>query len=610
MTGRIGLAWMMMTFLVAGGTMTASGQSTVLQPSKSAPAGTSIKKSADRKVSKRKAGGGDELIFAPTSGDRYENSFRLAPKHFLVDQKAIWTSPAHVGVPEATWLVPVGGVAAGLFATDSGFSRQLSHSTDTLNRYRHVSDYGIGAMAGVAGGAYLLGLVTHNEHQRETGFLSGEAAVDSLVATEAIKYMTRRERPLVDNANGQFWNGGDSFPSEHSAAAWSIAGIVGHEYPSLPVKLLAYGAATAVSVSRIKAEQHFPSDVLVGSALGWLVSHYVYGEHHNPDLAGGPWRLIGIRPDRPEHWQAKSMGSPYVPLDSWIYPALLRLAALGYIQSDIEGMRPWTRMECARLVEEAGDNLEDDEFAPKLADNLYRPLEREFASEINLLGGGDNASVRLESVYTRATGISGQPLTDGYHFGQTITNDYGRQYEEGFNNVSGFSGWASDGPFVAYMQGEYQHAPSAPALALGARQFIAGADGPLPLPPATDTPSVNHFQLLDAYVAMNFENWQLSFGKQSLWWGPGEGGPMMFSDNAAPVEMLRLNRVSPFRLPSILGWMGPIRFELFLGQLSGHDFMDVNDTNLVGQWARPLSRQPFIHGEKLSFKPTSNFEFG
>ncbi|MHB8486143.1 MAG: capsule assembly Wzi family protein [Candidatus Acidiferrales bacterium] len=610
MTGRIGLIWMMMAFLVASGTITASGQSTAPQPSKSAPASTSIKKSADRKVSKRKAGVGDELIFTPPSSDRYENSFRLAPKHFLFDQKAMWTSPAHVGVPEATWLVPVAGVAAGFFATDSGFSRQLSHSTDTLNRYRHISDYGIGAMAGAAGGAYLLGLATHNEHQRETGFLSGEAAVDSLVATEAIKYMTRRERPLVDNANGQFWNGGDSFPSEHSAAAWSIAGIVAHEYPSLPVKLLAYGAATAVSVSRIKAEQHFPSDVLVGSALGWLISHYVYGEHHNPDLAGGPWELIGIRPDRPEHWQAKSMGSPYVPLDSWIYPALLRLAALGYIQSDIEGMRPWTRMECARLVEEAGDNLEDNESAPKLADNLYSSLEREFAQEINLLGGGDNARVRLESVYTRVTGISGQPLTDGFNFGQTIINDNGRPYEEGFNNVSGFSGWASDGPFVAYMQGEYQHAPSAPALALGARQFIAGADGPLPVPPGTDTPAVNHFQLLDAYVAMNFENWQLSFGKQSLWWGPSEGGPMLFSDNAAPVEMLRLNRVTPFRLPSVLSWMGPIRLELFLGQLSGHEFMDVDNTNLVGQWGRPLGRQPFIHGEKLSFKPTSNFEFG
>jgi hypothetical protein len=34
-----------------------------------------------------------------------------------------------------------------------------------------------------------------------------------------------------------------------------------------------------------------------------------------------------------------------------------------------------------------------------------------------------------------------------------------------------------------------------------------------------------------------------------------------------------------------------------------------SDTNLVGQNGRPLGRQPFLHGEKLSFKPTANFEF-
>ncbi|MGH9728167.1 MAG: capsule assembly Wzi family protein [Candidatus Acidiferrales bacterium] len=550
------------------------------------------------------------MSFASSSGDGYENSFRLAPKHFLLDQKAMWTGPAHIGVPEATWLVPVAGLAAGLFATDSGFSRQLSHSTNTLNRYQHISDYGVGAMGGIAGGAYLLGLVTHNEHQRETGFLSGEAAIDSLAATEAIKYMTRRERPLVDHANGQFWHGGDSFPSEHSAAAWSIAGIIAHEYPSPVVKILAYGAATAVSVSRIKTEQHFPSDVLVGSALGWLVSHYVYREHHNPDLTGGPWELMGIQPDRPGHWQARSMGSPYVPLDSWIYPALLRLAALGYIKSDIEGMRPWTRMECARLVEEAGDNVGEGSPNSREPGQLYNDLEREFAKEINLLGGGDNRNLRLESVYTRLTSISGKPLTDGYHFGQTIINDYGRPYQEGFNNVTGFSGWASDGPFVAYVRGEYQHAPSAPALALGARQFIATADTPLPVPPATDTPTTNRFRLLDAYLAMNFENWQFSFGKQSLWWGPGESGAMMFSDNAEPVDMFRINRVSPLRLPWILGLMGPTRWEFFLGRLSGHDFVLGSSTGLIGQWGLALNDQPFIVGQRLDFKPTQNFEFG
>jgi membrane-associated phospholipid phosphatase len=142
-------------------------------------------------------------------------------------------------------------------------------------------------MAAGGSGIYLLGLMSHNEHERESGFLSGEAAVDSLLEVEALKYATRRERPLTANASGQFWHGGTSFPFEHAAEAWSIAGVIAHEHPNPFVKLLSYGAATAISASRVTAKQHFPSDVLIGSALGYLAGYYVYREHHNPELSGG-----------------------------------------------------------------------------------------------------------------------------------------------------------------------------------------------------------------------------------------------------------------------------------------------------------------------------------
>ncbi|MFI5128174.1 MAG: capsule assembly Wzi family protein, partial [Candidatus Acidiferrales bacterium] len=78
----------------------------------------------------------------------------------------------------------------------------------------------------------------------------------------------------------------------------------------------------------------------------------------------------------------------------------------------------------------------------------------EFQSDLSALGGGNNRSVRLESIYTRATGISGEPLNDSYHFGQTIINDSGRPFGEGFNNVTGVSGWASAGRYTIYVRGE------------------------------------------------------------------------------------------------------------------------------------------------------------
>ena len=110
--------------------------------------------------------------------------------------------------------------------------------------------------------------------------------------------------------------------------------------------------------------------------------------------------------------------------------------------------------------------------------------------------------------------------------------------------------------------------------------------------------------------ALAFSNWQVTFGRQSLWWGPGDGGPLILSDNAGPLNMFRINRVTPFKLPSVLGWLGPLRLEFFLGQLEGQQF--INDQRLAsaGSFAHTIHPQPMIHGERFTFKPTRNFEFG
>lgn len=550
---------------------------------------------------------------APSPRDT-QNKVATLPREFLRDQFGLWSSPAHARLTDATWLVPLGGLTAAFFATDSDFSRHLSSDPNTILRYRHISDYGAYSMVAAAGGMYLLGLTTQNQRQRETGFLSGEAAIDSLAIVEALKYATGRQRPYQGTGSGQFRSGGSSFPSEHSAVAWAIAGMFAHEYPNPFLKFLSYGAATAVSVSRITAKEHFPSDVLIGSAIGYLTSSFVYSHHHNPDLPGGAWELPAVRPESPSRWQSKDMGSPYVPLDSWVYPAIERLTALGYIDSGIAAMRPWTRMECARQIEEAGDRIDDD--ADGEAAHLYQDLESEFADEVNVLGGGNNTQIRLESAYTRGTEIVGKPLTDGYHFGQTVVNDFGRPEEQGFNNVSGMSGWSSVGPFAVYVRSEYQHAPTAPALPQAAREAISLADfshstvpPPFPVPPDTPVSSIDRGRLLDAYVAMNVSDWQLSYGNQSLWWGPDVGGAMMISDNAQPLRMFRINRVTPFKLPSFLGVLGPMRMEFFIGQYSGYEFM-YTPLGLVGQYGQSLHPQPIVHGERFSFKPTPNLEIG
>jgi membrane-associated phospholipid phosphatase len=544
--------------------------------------------------------------------DPKDNQFKRLASDFVSDQKDLWTSPSGLQPSDATWLVPLSGFTAGLFVTDAQSSRSLSRTPSTLSRYNNISNAGIAGLAGGAGAMWLLSYKNHNEHWRETGFLAGAAALNSLAMIETMKYSFGRQRPNEGTGAGSFFSGGTSFPSEHSAAAWAIAGVIAHEYPGMFTKILAYGAATAVSFSRVHSLNHFQSDVLVGSLIGSLASVRTYKRHHDIELGGDSGETISdISREALKAPSRANMASPYVPLDNWVYPAMDRLIALGFIQSAMVDTRPWTRFECARLVAEAGDRLDDAEQSSSQVASIYATLTKEFTDEIELPEGGNNTRASLESAYTRLTEISGQPLSQAYHydFGQTLINDFGRPYEQGFNNITGFSAWATQSRFVFYANGEFQNAGGAPPMSQDARDVIAGTQY-VPAPPATPVAPINRFQLLDTYVGMTFENWQVTYGKQSLWWGPGAGGPMMFSNNAAPINMFRVSRVSPFKLPVPFKWMGSITLEFFLGQLSGHNFVFGQPTGLLGSWTSYVSPQPMISGERFSFKPTPNLEFG
>jgi membrane-associated phospholipid phosphatase len=528
---------------------------------------------------------------------------------FLEDQKQIVTSPARLRFVDADWLVPAAGLFTGMLTTDRDFSSHLSTDPATMNHRTTLSNAGLGALAGGVGAMWLFSYPTHREHWSETGYLSAEAAINSVLDVEVLKYTLRRQRPFQGDGSGPFFSGGTSFPSEHAVVAWSVAGIVAHEYPGFLPKLLAYGLATFVDTYRVRGRQHFNSDVFVGGLMGQLIAQDIYTRRHDPELGGGEWQSFSSIARAWESSGPQNLGTPYVPLDSWIYPALDRLAALGYIDSAFSGMRPWTRRECLRQLQEAETKgIDGDEKSE--AGRLIDTLEREFHPEAEETGDGtDGAGIRLESLYSRTEHISGAPLTDGYTFAQTQYNDFGRPFAEGWNTVNGFSAYATKGPWVAYVRGEMETSPSIPAYSLPTRQVMQQVDNFPELAPGTPTAAQTDFRLLDAYVGLMVSNWEVTFGKQSLWWGPGNGGPLDFSDNIQPINMFRINRTTPLKLPSFLGWLGPMRTEFFLGQLDGQTFV-LSPTGFVGNFGKTLNPQPFINGQYIGFKPTRNFEFG
>ena len=84
------------------------------------------------------------------------------------------------------------------------------------------------------------------------------------------------------------------------------------------------------------------------------------------------------------------MSSPYVPPDSWVYPLFDRLVALGFVSTAYEGIRPWTRMECARLLDEAGEQIRSEGIDSGEGTKIYTELSREFDSELARLNGAAN----------------------------------------------------------------------------------------------------------------------------------------------------------------------------------------------------------------------------
>jgi len=287
------------------------------------------------------------------------------------------------------------------------------------------------------------------------------------------------------------------------------------------------------------------------------------------------------------------VGSVYVPLDSWVYPAFDRLAGLGAIKTQFAGLRPWTRMQCAELVMEAETQLIEADRQMHEAVALNRLLKQEFEEETRILKGGPSRQAGVESVYSRALGITGAPLRDSFNFGQTIANDFGRPFNTGFNNATGFSALLSGGRFFAYVRDEYQHSPAYAGLTPAQQSFLKLQSGVLS-PYWLATGTLDQFDLLDTYVGVRLSVFDVTFGKQSLWWGPGTMGGMLYSDNIDPLPMLKINQVEPVVLPSLLRYLGPVRVEAFFGRLENYHY----------------PRAPYVHGEKIMVKPSPNLEVG
>jgi len=220
--------------------------------------------------------------------DRTDVNWRRLPKNFVQDQKDMWLFPLKVAqgnhlLPFFAVLIPTAALVATDPQTEPHF-RKLDAFQDSSGALG--SKVSGGVIAGVPATFYLVSLLRHNHYDQATSLFAGEAVVDDTILMIVLKAITRRDRPSDRPINGPyndtFFNShagplgkASSFPSGHAMMSFSIATVFAQRYKQhkwLP--WVAYGAASLISFTRLTTGAHFPSEVFLGAATGFVIARF------------------------------------------------------------------------------------------------------------------------------------------------------------------------------------------------------------------------------------------------------------------------------------------------------------------------------------------------
>jgi len=277
-------------------------------------------------------------------------------------------------------------------------------------------------------------------------------------------------------------------------------------------------------------------------------------------------------------WAAGSLASPMsapLPLDSWVYPALDKFAGMGMTESSLQGARPYTRLEAARLFLEA-DRRARDSLSPPVVYEMLDRLETELRDQISELNPVDGTSSPtylkpLQSAAVHYVSREGETAR--------IAGTDARQFPLNYNNLGIDYAERHNGELVFTGEGRL-----ADFMLLYWRPQVLLEEG-------EDAADIH---LLQGAVAFGLGPLEVSAGRQSLWWGQGRHGSLVLTNNAAPLDMLRITNPQPLLLPWLFKQLGPFRFDVFWSQLEKERTVP----------------EPWFAGLRLDFKPLPNLEIG
>lgn len=174
------------------------------------------------------------------------------------------------------WELPIGLATGLLIAEADQPAANRIQSKPFQNLAGRWSDAGLGIELASAGATWGAGCMEHKSSLRDNGLTALTAMGAAGTLDLALKLTFDREFPFKPDSHGDFWGGGRSFPSGHAATSFAFAAAIAHRYPQNRwVKWGAYALASGVALSRYPAKRHYLSDILVGSALGYVTGTYV-----------------------------------------------------------------------------------------------------------------------------------------------------------------------------------------------------------------------------------------------------------------------------------------------------------------------------------------------
>jgi hypothetical protein len=242
----------------------------------------------------------------------------------------------------------------------------------------------------------------------------------------------------------------------------------------------------------------------------------------------------------------------------WTYDAIKKLVLAGLADRVVLNTKPMSRLEVARVVAQAINKITGDEggsYADRrdLEDILYRLLE-EFRPELADLGIEAAIQEGKPAGFFQVKPLDKLQVRTAYVKDDAdLENNQGDFFRDGVN--------ARLATFSRGQVGDFFSATISPELRIDQQGGVNG-------------------RVFEGFGKLTLYNVEAGGGRESLWWGPGFHGSMLFSTNARPFDLVKVGAAEPFTLPWVFNYLGPIKFTYFLGQLEEN--RDFPHTKLTG----------------------------